>query len=222
MTNVIEYSNIDIKISDRKIITNTNFTLKETEFVFLNGKIGAGKSTLLRSFYADLDVTGNSANVLDFDLLNIRKKEIPFLRRKIGIIFQKYKFLPDKNIKENLAFVLEATGWGDEKKIDERIKEVLAEVEMDSKLLAMPYELSGGEQQRISFARAVLNFPKIILADEPTANLDEETAFFITKKLLDLTQKGASVIFVTHNNNIIKKYNNVKIWNIENKKLSEI
>ena len=219
MKKLIFFENINIKIKEKNIISNANIELEAEKFVFLKGKVGSGKTSLLRSIYADLPLSGDTANVLDFDLLDIKNKQIPFLRRNIGFIFQDFKFLNDRNIQNNLKFVLEATGWVDNEKILKRIKQVLDEVEIADKILAMPYELSGGEQQRVSVARALLNSPKLILADEPTGNLDYETSMYITKKLIEQTNNGTSVIFVTHNEQLLKEFHDTEKWIVENNKL---
>ncbi len=214
MEQFINFQKINIILNKKTIISNIDFNIKKGEFVFLTGKIGAGKTSLLRAVYADISIKGNKAEVLGFNLNKIKKSKIPLLRRNIGFIFQDFKFLNDRDIKNNLRFVLEATGWKDDTKIKERVKEVLTEVEMLSAIDSMPFELSGGEQQRISVARALLNSPKIILADEPTGNLDEETALYITQKIYEQTQKGTAVVFVTHDKKLIDLYKNVNVFNI--------
>lgn len=216
MSILINFEDVNIQIKEKNILSKVNISLKSSDFVFLTGKVGTGKTSLMRSIYADLSVKGDTAEVLNFDLLKIKKNQIPFLRRNIGFVFQEFNFLNDRNIKNNLKFVLEATGWVAEKKIEERIEEVLDDVEMKDKILAMPYELSGGEQQRISVARALLNSPKLILADEPTGNLDSETSLYITKKLFEQTKNETAIIFVTHNQNLTKEIPEAIKWEIKN------
>lgn len=216
MSILINFEDVNIQIKEKNILSKVNISLKSSDFVFLTGKVGTGKTSLMRSIYADLSVKGDTAEVLNFDLLKIKKNQIPFLRRNIGFVFQEFNFLNDRNIKNNLKFVLEATGWVAEKKIEERIEEVLDDVEMKDKISAMPYELSGGEQQRISVARALLNSPKLILADEPTGNLDSETSLYITKKLFEQTKNETAIIFVTHNQNLTKEIPEAIKWEIKN------
>ncbi len=222
MKNIINFNDVDIIVNQKKILSEVNFSLNKGDFIFLKGKVGCGKTSLLRTIYADLKCIGDKADVLNFNLLKIKETEIPFLRRQIGYVFQDFKFLYDKNIYENLEFVLQATGWKDEKEISKRIEYVLAEVEMTQKINAKPFELSGGEQQRISVARAMLNNPQIILADEPTGNLDEQNSIYITQKLFKMTENNTAVIFVTHNYNLIDLTKNSKIWEIENSYLKVI
>lgn len=219
MTNDITFENVNITIKNKKILENINLYLKKNTFVFLTGKIGTGKTSLLRSIYGDLPIKTGKAIVLDYNLISLKIKQIPYLRRNIGYVFQDFKFLNDRNISMNLRFVLEAMGWIDNKKISERIEEVLTDIEMTHKIESMPYELSGGEIQRIAVARAILNNPKIILADEPTGNLDEESSIYITKKIYEQTKNGASVIFVTHNPTLAKHIEKYEKWEINNLKI---
>ncbi len=217
MSILINISEAVIQVQNVKLLKDVNFKLNENEFIFLSGKIGSGKTSFLKTIYAELPVNKGNVLILDYNLKKIKNKEIPFLRRQIGYIFQDFKFLNDRNIYENFKFVLEATNWTDDAKIDARIKEVVEEVEMSNKISAMPYELSGGEIQRLALARAILNNPKIILADEPTGNLDEESVIYVTKKLAEQVEKGCSVIFVTHNKHTFDLVPNAKIVKIENK-----
>ena len=205
---LIEYNNVNIHQTDGEpILTNVNFTVTEGEFIYLIGRVGTGKSSLLKTMYFELDVfEAEKAIVLNHDITSLKRKHIPALRRQMGIIFQDFQLLADRTIRRNLAFVLKATGW---KKIDEieaRIIEVLAEVGMEDKIDKMPHELSGGEQQRIAIARAILNKPKIIIADEPTGNLDPETAEDIIRLLREISQSGTSVVMSTHNLPLLDKY----------------
>lgn len=205
---LIEYNNVNIHQTDGKpILTNVNFTVTEGEFIYLIGRVGTGKSSLLKTMYFELDVfEAEKAIVLNHDITSLKRKHIPALRRQMGIIFQDFQLLADRTIRRNLAFVLKATGWKKKDEIEARIIEVLAEVGMEDKIDKMPHELSGGEQQRIAIARAILNKPKIIIADEPTGNLDPETAEDIIRLLREISQTGTSVVMSTHNLPLLDKY----------------
>ena len=185
---------------------DVNFEIGEGEFVYLIGKTGSGKSSLLRTLYADLPAKEGEITIADFDLINIKKRDIPMLRRKIGIIFQDFQLLYDRNVEENLAFVLKATGWEDKDSISQRIDEVLQQVGLPHKRKSMPHQLSGGEQQSIAVARALLNNPSVIIADEPTGNLDPETTNDIMELLRNISDKGKTILMATHNYNLILKY----------------
>ncbi len=179
----------------------------EGEFCYLVGKVGSGKSSLLKTLYADVDIEhGEKAEVLGFDLLHLRRKQIPYLRRHIGIVFQDFQLLQDRSAKANLRFVLEATGWKSKSEIEDRIEEVLKAVGMENKSYKMPHELSGGEQQRIVIARALLNKPKLILADEPTGNLDPQTGYQIVSLLHKLADEGRTIIMATHNMQMVEDF----------------
>ncbi len=179
----------------------------EGEFCYLVGKVGSGKSSLLKTMYADVDIEhGEKAEVLGFDLLHLRRKQIPYLRRHIGIVFQDFQLLQDRSAKANLRFVLEATGWKSKSEIEDRIEEVLKAVGMENKSYKMPHELSGGEQQRIVIARALLNKPKLILADEPTGNLDPQTGYQIVSLLHKLADEGRTIIMATHNMQMVEDF----------------
>jgi cell division transport system ATP-binding protein len=180
--------------------------IEKGEFVYLIGKTGTGKSSLLKTLYADLPVIEGSAIVADFQLMNIKKKEIPYLRRKLGIVFQDFQLLIDRSINENLKFVLKATGWKEKNAIEDRIKEVLDKVGLGTKGFKMPHQLSGGEQQRVSIARALLNDPELILADEPTGNLDPETSEGIIQLLKNISENGRAVLMATHDFMMIEKF----------------
>lgn len=219
MSRIIDFENVKINIQDNILIENVYFNLEQKEFVFLNGKIGCGKSSFLKTIYAELPLFDGVAKVFDYKIKYIDKRDIPMLRRRIGFIFQDFNFLTDRNIFENFVFVLKATDWTDGQAIKDRIKDVLTEVEMYHKRKSKPYELSGGELQRISLARAMLNNPELILADEPTGNLDEESSIYVTKKLYELSKANTSVIFVTHDNSLLKLLPNAKIYSIENKNM---
>ena len=205
---LIEYNNVNIHQTDGEpILTNVNFTVTEGEFIYLIGRVGTGKSSLLKTMYFELDVfEAEKSIVLNHDITSLKRKHIPALRRQMGIIFQDFQLLADRTIRRNLAFVLKATGWKKKDEIEARIIEVLAEVGMEDKIDKMPHELSGGEQQRIAIARAILNKPKIIIADEPTGNLDPETAEDIIRLLREISQTGTSVVMSTHNLPLLDKY----------------
>ena len=207
---LINYKGINIYQDDKLVLGNVDFHIDQSEFVYLVGKVGSGKSSLLKTIYCELDLDSDNedgvADVLGRDLKKIKRKEIAGLRRDFGIIFQDFQLLHDLTVYRNLHFVLKATGWKDNKEIDERIDEVLTDVGLLDKKNKMPHELSGGEQQRIAIARALLNKPKVIIADEPTGNLDTDTALDIVALLKEITKKGTAVIMSTHNMLILQKY----------------
>ncbi len=206
---LIDYQNVNIYQVDKCILQNVNFHIDEGEFVYIIGKVGSGKSSLLKTLYCELDLLKDEtekAEILGRDLKTIRRKEIPALRRELGIIFQDFLLLHDRSVRKNLEFVLKATGWKGKKTISDRIEEVLNEVGMAEKIDKMPHELSGGEQQRIAIARAILNNPKIIIADEPTGNLDPETASNIVALLKGVAKSGAAVVMTTHNIPMLDKF----------------
>ncbi|THV60120.1 ATP-binding cassette domain-containing protein [Flagellimonas alvinocaridis] len=202
-----------VKLEDVAIFQNENLVLKDIdlevkkgEFVYVIGKTGSGKSSFMKTLYADIPLKQGSGNVVDFDLRKLQEKEIPFLRRKLGIVFQDFKLLPDRNVNNNLLFVLKATGWTDPSKMNSKIEEVLDKVGMKTKGFKYPHELSGGEQQRIAIARALLNDPELILADEPTGNLDPQTSVEVMKVLQEINQNGRTIIMATHDYALILKY----------------
>lgn len=200
MSTLIKYQNVDICQKDQIVLKNVNLEIEKGKFYYLIGKVGSGKSSLMKTMYAELPVENGKAEVMGSNLIGIKSKDIPYLRRKIGIIFQDFQLLTDRSVYDNLSFVLQATDWKDRKEMDKRIDEVLSEVGMSTKGYRMPHELSGGEQQRIVIARALLNKPELILADEPTGNLDPETG----QELVDLLhrickEESSAIIMVTHN-----------------------
>lgn len=203
---IIELKNATIRQADNIILTEVNLRVEKNDFVYLIGKVGSGKSSILKTLYADLPLKDGGGSVAGFYLPIIKRKQIPFLRRKIGIIFQDFQLLTDRNVKNNLEFVLRATGWKNKTEIENRIIEVLEKVQMDKKGYKMPHELSGGEQQRIVIARALLNSPDIILADEPTGNLDPETSDELAQLLMDISKNGRTVIMATHQHDLLKKF----------------
>lgn len=189
------------------VLKNVTFQVQEGQFIYLIGRVGSGKTTLMRTLYCELDVDeADEATVLGHDLLTIRRKEIPALRREMGVVFQDFQLLADRSVYKNLEFVLKATGWKKRDGIEKRIEEVLKAVGMEDKASQMPFELSGGEQQRVAIARAILNKPKLILADEPTGNLDPETSDEIIKLLFRFANEGTAVVMVTHNLPLIKEH----------------
>lgn len=207
MSAVIDYRKVEVDRAECMVLHDVSFRLDEGEFCYLVGRVGSGKSSLMKTMYADVPVAaGEKADVLGFDLLNIRKKQIPFLRRSMGIVFQDFQLLQDRSAMSNLRFVLEATGWKSKTEINDRIEEVLKAVGMDNKGYKMPHELSGGEQQRIVIARALLNNPKLIIADEPTGNLDPVTGYQIIRLMHELSEKGTAVLMATHNMQMVEDF----------------
>lgn len=196
---LIEYKNVAIHQADQIVLHDVNLTVESGEMIYLLGKVGSGKSSLMKTFYGALPIAEGEAIVLDHDMTRIRRRQLPYLRRRLGIIFQDYKLLTDRSVEENLLFVLRATGWKDKTLMRNHVHEVLEQVGMDTKAYKKPYELSGGEQQRVVIARALLNSPEIILADEPTGNLDTETGKEIMDLLYAISQAGITVIMSTHN-----------------------
>ena len=199
MSAIIDYKNVEVLRKELLVLKNVNFQLEEGQFVYLIGRVGSGKSSLMKTMYAEVPIEMGEARIFDYDLSAIRRKDVPMLRRQIGVVFQDFQLLSDRSVYDNLLFVLKATGWKNKTAIDERINEVLSEVGMEHKSYKMPHELSGGEQQRIAIARALLNRPKLILADEPTGNLDQETGHQIMSLLHRICAEGTAVIMATHN-----------------------
>ena len=205
-TEIIVFDKVSLKISKTNILTNLNFSISQGDFTYLIGKTGSGKSSIIRSIYCDIPIESGKSIIDGKDISEIRKSQIPFLRRKIGIIFQDFKLLSDRSIFRNLEFVLKATDWKDKQKINERIDEVLNEVGMMNLKNRMPYQLSGGEQQRISIARAILNKPNLILADEPTGNLDPGTSKEIMNLLIKINNQGSTILMATHDYDMISNF----------------
>ncbi|MDR1983293.1 MAG: ATP-binding cassette domain-containing protein [Prevotellaceae bacterium] len=205
---IINFENVNISHEGNPVLDNVNFKIKSGDFVYIIGRVGSGKTSLIRAINGEISVNeATTAQAVDFDLKTLKPKAVHLLRRKLGVVFQDFKLLTDRSVFENLAFVLRATDWKDKKKIAERINEVLDSVELRSKLHKMPHQLSGGEQQRVAIARALLNNPMLLLADEPTGNLDPETSDKIMEILFDLNSKlGITIIMATHNHTLLKKY----------------
>lgn len=206
MTKIVDYKNVEIHRKELIVLKNVTFELHSGEFVYLIGRVGSGKSSLMKSMYSEIPITDGEASVLDYDLTTIKKKDIPYLRRKIGIVFQDFQLLTDRSVYDNLKFVLEATGWKNKNEIEERIETALRQVGMNNKSYKMPHELSGGEQQRIVIARALLNKPALVLADEPTGNLDPDTGLQIVNLLHEIAENGTAVIMATHNMQLVDEY----------------
>jgi cell division transport system ATP-binding protein len=203
---VIFFKDVPIYQRDTMVFSGASLEVRQGEFVYLIGKTGTGKSSLLKAMYAELPVKEGQAVVAGFDLIGIRKKEVPFLRRKLGIIFQDFQLLSDRNVEDNLMFVLKATGWRNKKEMLARIREVLNKVGLSTKGFKLPHQLSGGEQQRVAIARSLLNNPEIILADEPSGNLDPETSREIMKLLIEISQSGRAVLMATHNYLLLNEF----------------
>ena len=216
----IDYQHVDIIQEDRTILKDVSFQADAGEFVYLTGKVGTGKSSLLKTFYGELDVHTGTARVLDWDMVKLKRRRIPALRKRLGIVFQDFQLLNDRNVYANLNFVLKATGWKKKKERAARITEVLAQVGMTDKAGQMPYQLSGGEQQCICIARAILNRPDIILADEATGNLDKENGRRAASILYDICQSGTTVVLSTHDEEHIREFPGA-VYRGENGRLRE-
>ena len=215
---IIKYNNVEILRKEHVVLKNVSFEVNPGEFVYLIGKVGSGKSSLLKSLYAEVPVEVGEARVFDYDLLSIRRKQIPHLRRRIGIVFQDFQLLTDRSVYANLEFVLEATGWKNRDERATRGEEALQQVGMANKSYKMPHELSGGEQQRVVIARALLNKPDLILADEPTGNLDPDTGMQIVAQLHEIAAAGTAVIMATHNLGLLDTFAG-RVMRIDAKKL---
>lgn len=218
---LVKYTDVVLNREENTILRDVNFSVARGDFLYIIGKVGSGKSTLLKSIYAEIPIMSGDAQVFEYQLQKIKRNQIPYLRRKIGIVFQDFQLLIDRSVEKNLEFVLRATGWNNKKMIEDRIHEVLVQVGMQNKTYKMPHELSGGEQQRIVIARALLNSPPLILADEPTGNLDPETGSQIVALLQSISEKGTAVIMSTHNYSIVQTFPG-KIMRCENRHLIDM
>ena len=217
---IIDYKNVELCHDEIIVLHDINFSVDEGEFIYLCGKTGSGKSSLLKSLYADMPIKRGEARIFDYDLSKISRRQIPFLRRKIGVIFQDFQLLHDRSVRDNLEFVLRATGWKVARQIDDQIDLVLNTVGLPKKGYKRPHQLSGGEQQRIVIARSLLNSPQLIVADEPTVNLDPDIAAEIVGLLHEISRSGTSVIMATHNMSIVNRYP-AKTFVVENENIRE-
>jgi cell division transport system ATP-binding protein len=218
---LVQFKNAAIIQNKQTILNDVNIEVQQGDFVFLIGKTGTGKSSLIKTLYADLPLQQGTAKISDFNLSKIKQKDIPFLRRKLGVVFQDFKLLPDRSVFDNLSFVLKATGWRDKEEIKDRIEEVLSSLGLEGVLKKYSFELSGGEQQRVAIARALLNDPELIIADEPTGNLDPQTSLEIMEVFRSLHQKGMTIIMATHDYNMIVKFPG-KIFRCDAGKIYEV
>ncbi|WP_033958997.1 cell division ATP-binding protein FtsE [Psychroserpens jangbogonensis] len=214
---ILQLKNASIYQGDNMVLSDVNIEMNKGDFVYLIGKTGSGKSSFMKTLYGDLELTEGEGHIVDYDLRTLKESEIPFLRRKLGIVFQDFKLLPDRTINSNLEFVLKATGWKDKTKIAERVETVLDKVAMKTKGFKFPHELSGGEQQRIAIARALLNEPELILADEPTGNLDPQTSIEVMEVLRDINKNGNTILMATHDYALLLKYPSKTLKCDENK-----
>jgi len=218
---VLSLKNVTLAQGGKTILSNVNLQVNHGEFIYIIGKTGSGKSTFMKALYADLPLTEGEGRIVDFDLATLKEDEIPFLKRKIGFVFQDFKLLPDRSVKDNLLFVLKATGWTEKEEIQNKIDEVLDKVGMKAYIDKMPHQLSGGEQQRIAIARALLNNPEFILADEPTGNLDPQTSIEVLDVLKKINETGKTVIMATHDYAMLMKFPS-KTLKCEDAKIFEV
>ncbi len=223
LDNIIKLENLSVFQRNILVLSEVNISIEKGEFVYLIGKTGTGKSSLLKTLYADLPVVDGDASVVGYNLREIKKRDVPYLRRKIGIVFQDFQLLSDRSVNDNLNFVMKATGWKNKDEMKDRLEDVLEKVGLKTKGFKMPYQLSGGEQQRVAIARALINDPELILADEPTGNLDPETSAGIMSLLMDISKTGRAVLMATHNYALMEKFpsrtlkcENGKVLSIEN------
>ena len=205
-TPVLSLKDVTVYQGNNAIITNVNLEVNHGEFIYIIGKTGAGKSSFMKTLYGDLPLQSGEGTIVDYDLAKLKEKKIPYLRRKIGIVFQDFKLLPDRTVYDNLLFVLKATGWSDKREMEVKINEVLDKVGMKNAVHKMPHQISGGEQQRVAVARALLNDPELILADEPTGNLDPQTSVEVMNLLREINQNGKTIIMATHDYALLMKF----------------
>jgi cell division transport system ATP-binding protein len=205
-TPILQLKDVSIYQGDSLVLSKVNVKINKGEFVYLIGKTGAGKSSFMKTLYGDLPLTEGEGHIVDFDLKTLKENDIPYLRRKLGVVFQDFKLLSDSTINENLLFVLRATGWKDKNEMNNRVEEVLSKVDMKTKGFKYPHELSGGEQQRVAIARALLNNPELILADEPTGNLDPQTSIEVMEVLQEINKNGNTILMATHDYALLLKY----------------
>ncbi|MFA9190296.1 ATP-binding cassette domain-containing protein [Flavobacterium sp. FZUC8N2.13] len=218
---ILSLKNATIYQEDKVILSNVNLEVNRGEFLYLIGKTGSGKSSFMKTLYADLPLTEGTGHIVDFDLDTLKENDIPFLRRKIGIVFQDFKLLPDRSIQDNMLFVLRATGWSDQNEMERKIEEVLDKVGMKNYAQKMPHQISGGEQQRVAIARALLNDPELILADEPTGNLDPQTSVEVLDVLKKINANGKTIIMATHDYALLMKFPS-KTLKCEDAKIFEV
>jgi cell division transport system ATP-binding protein len=218
---VLSLRNVNIYQDDRIILNNVNLEVNHGEFLYIIGKTGSGKSSLMKTLYADLSLKEGEGNIVDYNLAKLKESDIPFLRRKIGIVFQDFKLLPDRSVHENMVFVLKATNWTDKREMEDKINEVLDKVDLKTIAHKMPHQLSGGEQQRVAIARALLNDPELILADEPTGNLDPQTSVEVMEVLRKINANGKTILMATHDYALIMKFPS-KTLKLENASLFEV
>ena len=218
---ILALNNVSIIQDDKQVLTKVNIEINSGEFVYIIGRTGSGKTSLIKSLYADLKLNGGTGSVVDVELKNLEDNKIPLLRRKLGIVFQDFKLLSDRSVAENLKFVLKATGWNDESKINSRIIEVLEKVHIEKLINKFTSQLSGGEQQKVAIARALLNNPELIIADEPTGNLDPKTSIEVMEVLMELNEKGNTILMATHDFILIDKFPN-RTYICESGKIAEI